>query len=386
MDSAPIADVVIMAFNRAQQLLLWCLGSTSQFPLLPDDTLEWGAFLDLAQSQNIVPIVANKLRSFPPGNFPAKIISTLQAWHLESTRHNMALLMALSSVLDLLKEGGVTAIPFKGPTTAMMAYGDLSQRTCGDLDILVTQDEYPKVISILQSNGYAVTERYESAMQSTLVHEGSTISIDLHWGIPPREIDLNVGLLRKSLRDFDLAGKTVQTFSVNDMFLIHCINATKEYWRPNLRQFYDIKMFVEHADQEWQTVLTRARDIGCERMVMVSLLVAHNLYTLPLPKPIMSQLQRCSYAGRVAQELENQLYINSEIPLGRQFGKPLMFRNHRTYYLALTDSPVQRVLGWTRLILTPTTADLEYFCLPRPLSFLYYLIRPFRLLLKTLLG
>jgi hypothetical protein len=386
MGRVPIADVMFMAFNREQQLLLWCLGNTSQSPSFPDDNLDWSAFLDLAQSQNIVPIVTNKLRSFPQGNIPAKIISTLQAWHLESTRHNLALLMALSKVLDYLKEGGVTAVPFKGPTTAMMAYGDLSLRTCGDIDILVTPGDYPKAISILQSHGYSVNARYESAMQSTLGHEESTISIDMHWGIPPREIDLNVGLLRKSLRDFDLAGKTVQTFTDTDMFLIHCINATKEYWRPNLRQFYDIKMFVEHTGLEWQVVIKRAKDIGCERMVMATLLVAHDLYALQLPNPIMSELQRGSYAGRVAQELENQLFISSDIPSGRQFGKLSMFRNHRTYYLALTDNPLQRILGWTRLISTPTSADSEYFNLPRSLSFLYYIIRPFRLLLKNLMG
>jgi len=376
---APSDDVVIMAFNREQQLLFWCLGNGSLLPSFPDDDLNWRVFLDLAETHHVIPMVSNMLRGLPQGNIPAEVLSALQAWHLESTRHNLALLMELSKVLDLLKAGGVTAVPFKGPTTAMMAYGDLSLRTCGDVDILVTQSDYPEAESILLSSGYTVTKRYEAAMQSTLEHAESKIEIDLHWGIPPRELDLNIGLLRNNLEDFNLAGKNVPTFSVGDMFLIHCINATKEYWRPTLQQFYDIKMFIEHTEPKWDAMFKRARAIGCERIVMASLLATHNLLTLPLPKPMLNNLKRYSYAGRVAQELENHLFMRRNASLSR--------RHKEAYFIALTDSPfqrVQRVLGWIRLILTPTSSDREYCYLPRPLSFLYYIVRPIRLLLKNL--
>jgi len=146
---APSDDVVIMAFNREQQLLFWCLGNGSLLPSFPDDDLNWRVFLDLAETHHVIPMVSNMLRGLPQGNIPAEVLSALQAWHLESTRHNLALLMELSKVLDLLKAGGVTAVPFKGPTTAMMAYGDLSLRTCGDVDILVTQSDYPEAESIM---------------------------------------------------------------------------------------------------------------------------------------------------------------------------------------------------------------------------------------------
>ncbi len=375
---APSDDVVIMPFNREQQLLLWCLGNGSLLPSFPVDDLDWQVFLDLAETHHVIPLVSNMLRGFPKGNVPTEVSSALQAWHLESTRHNLALLMELSRLLDFLKAGDIIAIPFKGPITAMMAYGDLSLRTCGDLDILVTRSDYPEAVSILQSCGYAVTKRYESAMQSTLEHGESEINVDLHWGIPPRELDLNIGLLRKNLEDFNLAGKNVPTFSVCDMFLIHCINATKEYWRPTLQQFYDIKMFIEHTELKWDALFKRASAIGCERMVMASLLTAHNLLTLPLPKSMLYNLNRYSYAGRVAQELENHLFMRGVVSSSR---------HKTTYFIALTDSPFQRVhraLEWVRLILTPTSSDREYCYLPRSLSFLYYIIRPIRLLLKNL--
>ena len=375
---------MVMAFNREQHLLLWCLGNGSQLPPLPDDGLDWSTFLDLAQTHNIVPVVASTLRDFPQGHIPAKVSSTLQAWRIESTRHNMALLMELLGILDLLKAEDISAVPFKGPTTAMMAYGDLSLRTCGDLDILVPQSDYPKAISILQSNGYAETERYEAAMQSTLVHEKSHISIDMHWGIPPRELDLKIGLLRKSLEDFNLGGKTVHTFSVRDMFIIHCINATKEYWRPTLQQLYDIKMFIEHTDLKWHAVFKRAKDIGCERMVMAALLATHSLLTLQLPEPMLSDLKRLSYAGRVAQELENHLFSEKNATLSRQISTLSIFPNQHAYYTALSGSPFQRAWRWMEWLFTPNSADRECIYLPRPLSFIYCIIRPVRLLLKAL--
>ena len=126
---------MIMAFTREQQLLLWCLGNDGYLPTLSVTGLDWHAFLDLAKTHNVIPIVSNKFRNFSHGKIPKEISSALQAWRLESTRHNMALIMSLSNIIDLFKAGDITAVPFKGPATAMMAYGDLSLRTCGDLDL-----------------------------------------------------------------------------------------------------------------------------------------------------------------------------------------------------------------------------------------------------------
>jgi len=349
-------NVVTMVINSEQELLFRCLGKGEQPVCAESDEIDWHLFLDLAQAHNVVPIVAARLRDLSRGDIPVKVSETLQSWQLESTRHNMALVSELAKILESLLANQVTGIAFKGPVTAMMAYGDLSLRTCGDLDILVRGEEFPKALTILQSNGYTVTNEHEPVMQVTLGSAESGVSIDMHWGLPPKEIKLNVGLLRDNLAEINIYGKSIRTFSFNDMFLIHCINATKEYWHPTLQQFYDLKMFSQNRNLDWLALLKRAGEIGCKRMTRAALLAAHKITNLDLPKRMLDELERCAYAGRVAQEIENHIFNWKEW----KNNEPTVFSGQDAYFTALLDSFFVRTRERARNIKRAITTENDW--------------------------
>ena len=60
----------------------------------------------------------------------------------------------LLRILDILQQNAVSALPYKGPLLALIAYGDSTLRSFDDLDILVTDADYFKTKTILQQHGY----------------------------------------------------------------------------------------------------------------------------------------------------------------------------------------------------------------------------------------
>src|SRR5205085_1153465 len=61
---------------------------------------------------------------------------------------------ALFDLLDRFAKAHIQAIPFKGPTLAATAYGDLSLRQAGDLDLLVHRSDIVRAADLLEALGH----------------------------------------------------------------------------------------------------------------------------------------------------------------------------------------------------------------------------------------
>jgi hypothetical protein len=266
----------------------------------------------------------------------------------------------------------------------MLAYGDLALRACGDIDLLVSKRDHDRTENILESEGYSVTNRYPDAMQSCLWNEKRQVSIDLHWGIPPERPRMNSDRLRQELESVNLLTKSVLTFSPCDTLLVTARNAVKEYWKPSLHHLSDIAALTgSYTDDDWRCAFTRARQIGCQRMLVAALLLTHRSLGLTLPSTGPTELFRHQGINRAVDELQDHLFFQPDEQASESM-IPLHYRRAKTYYLSLTDSLRNRCLDWLSWASTPNRADLDFITLPSALSFLYILIKPLRLLVKRL--
>jgi hypothetical protein len=288
-------------------------------------------------------------------------------------------------IIDLFSTEGVKVVPFKGPVSAILAYGDMALRACGDIDLLVKQNDHGKAERLLENEGYGVEIRYQDAMQSSLWHEQRRMSIDLHWGIPPEKLRLDSGRLWGDLKPVTLLDRPVLTFSPCDTLLLTAINAVKEYWKPSLHHLSDIAALTgNYADGDWLAAFRRAREIGCQRMLIAAVLFTHRLLDLPLPSVGSARLFSHQDINKVVDELQDHLFLQSGEQNLETALKPVHHRAAQVYYLTLTDSPWRRSRDWLKWASTPNIEDQAFVRLPRTLSFLYFFIRPLRLLIKYL--
>lgn len=347
--------------------------------------IDWSSVFELADSYRTTPLLALHLRRHADEQLRSDVREALQAHHMESTRHNLALAVEVLRLFELLTANGIGVIPFKGPISAMLAYGDMGMRACGDIDLLVRQADHAATERILEHEGYRVVQRYEEAMQSGLWHEQRLMNVDLHWGIPPQRLHLKYQRFREAMQPVNLLGRPVPTFSRRDTVLVMAINVVKEYWGPSLHQLSDIvALTADYSPADWKATFRRARETGCLRMLAAALLLAHRLLEMPLPAAAPAGLMQHKGIARVADELADHLFPSSGDAVAED---PMQLFHHghaHTYYLTLTDSAWQRTADWLEWAGSPSRADRDFIRLPRRIAFLYFLIRPLRLLLKRL--
>lgn len=347
---------------------------------------DWALVLGLAERHRVVPLLACALAAHAADLVDQRVLAELQARYRDSARHNLLLAAELLRLMDCFVERGIDPVPFKGPVAAVRIYGDLALRACGDIDLLVEPAVHDAAERLLEAQGYVVEQRYPAAMQSSLWHPQRRLSIDLHWGMPPDILKLRADRLRKKLEPVTLLGRRVLTFSPRDTLLIAAVNATKEYWKPSLHQLCDIAALTrDYSAADWETALHRAQWIGCRRMLLAAVLLAHRLLGASLPVACGGRFER-SATSRVADEIQAHLFLS----IGEDITEREMRLAHHTglqsYYLALTDSAWRRASGWFRWAVTPNQADQEYFHLPERLRFLHYMLRPLRLIMQRLNG
>ena len=90
---------------------------------------------------------------------PPAILDQLRDSFRTNLVRNEVLARELVTLLDLLRAHGISAIPFKGPTLAASAYGHLSLRQFGDLDLFVPKCDLPRACEVLVSHGYRANDQ-----------------------------------------------------------------------------------------------------------------------------------------------------------------------------------------------------------------------------------
>ena len=373
------------------ELLLLCArpqlsdSAVSRVLVLLQQELDWPLIFRLAEDYRTIPQLAFHLHQHASERLASDVQTELQQHHRHSTQHNLVLAMEVLRLVDLISASGVSVVPFKGPVSAMLAYGDMAMRACGDIDLLVKQNDHGEAERLLENEGYVVEKRYQNAMQSSLWHEQRQMSVDLHWGIPPERLRLKSDRLWEELRPIQLLGRSVLTFSPGDTLLVTATNAVKEYWKPSLHHLSDIAALTgSYTNADWAAAFRRARKIGCQRMLIAAVLFAHRLLDMPLPTAAPARLFSHRGINNVVDELQEHLFPPSGANTIEAAMKLVHHRYAQVYYLTLTDSPWRRSRDWLQWAVTPNEADEAFVKLPKTLSFLHCFIRPLRLFIKRL--
>lgn len=373
------------------ELLLLCARprldeiASGQLRSLLKQDLDWDWIFPTANYHRTIPLLAYHLHHQAADLLSIELQERLQGLHRDSTRHNLALAAELLRLIKDFARADIDVLSFKGPVSAILVHGDMAMRACGDIDLLVKPQDHQQAERLLQQQGYTIEQRFENAMQSTLWHKQRGVDIDLHWGIPPDTLKLHSEYLWENLEPINLLGQPVPTLSPVDTLLVTAINAVKEYWRSSLHHLSDIATLTSTwTNEEWLTAFQRARQIGCQRILVAALLLTHRMLNAPLPSAGPLHLFNHRSIIKAVDELQDHFFSETtEQPLEVTM-RPAHHRGMQFYYLTLTDSPLRRSRSWLNWAFTANQADQDFVQLPESLGFLYVFLRPLRLLLKRL--
>jgi hypothetical protein len=400
------------------QLLLYLSRKTVNFDtvehtktLLQTNTIDWVYLLQLAEQHGVMPLLSGNLQTLGVDTIgqsaiPQFVFDRLQLVGQLNTLRNLFLVGELVKLLDLLKQQGVPAIPFKGPTLAALAYGNISLRKAGDLDILVHEQDFRKARDILLAQGYQPvvqpwfldeaqeTAYLESRNEYTLIHPETQVCIDLHRRLAAGDFFLmpidfeqlwNFTILHQRLNPIAVAGRTLPALQAEDLLLYLCVHGSKHLW-TRLAWICDVAELVRsHPQLNWDLVFQKAQTLGCDRMLSVGLLLANDLLGATISENVRQRAKANPKHQRLATLVQTWLFRETGAP-------PKGFSVERVYFhlreIEALSGKMQyfyRSLGHyglapVRRAITPTIKDRLFVQLPLHLFPLYYLVRPVRLL------
>ena len=131
-----------------------------RFERLLRGPIDWPAFMCRCWWHRIRPLAFRHLCAYAPADdmVPRELWAQLSTHAAEIATRNARLFQALNEVATWFEDRGIRMLVFKGPTLALDAYGDLSLRECGDLDLLVHRDDLPEVIDLLTGHEFTLLE------------------------------------------------------------------------------------------------------------------------------------------------------------------------------------------------------------------------------------
>src|SRR4051812_32066746 len=140
-----------------------------QIRSMVSDSLDWDALIKTASDHGVLPLLHRAVTCACGDLIPPAAMALLTQKAQENGRRNMLLMRELLSLIGEMSAVGVRVLPYKGPVLAHFAYGDLSLRQCGDLDILVPQADVERAREILVRRGYALPMKMDAAEEARYV-------------------------------------------------------------------------------------------------------------------------------------------------------------------------------------------------------------------------
>lgn len=354
--------------------------------------VDWRYLLAAAREHAVLPLVARNVRLHLAGSVSQEAHELMTNASCRCMQRNLALTAELVRIWSLLRKAGVEIIPFKGPTLALLAYGDLSLRMFADLDILVKEADVDRAVEALFADGYTLEYEFtprqgrgyraaECALQ--LRHAGRDSTVELHWLLTERylSVDLRIDELWQRSGHIQVGRLTMKSLAPEDLFLYLCVHGSKHRWE-RLEWLCSVAALAQsNPNIRWDEIERRARDCGAERMLRLALLLARNLLSMPLPPALREAVENDSAVARLAAEAANSLLHSDPAPA------PIK-TNRGEWYLYLLRVRERwrdklRILAYSSLR-RPHPTSRELILLPPSVDFLYYVLRPARLLSVTL--
>lgn len=187
--------------------------------------------------------------------------------------------------IDVLDRAGVGHRVLKGSALAHLVHPDPSQRCFGDVDLLVEGRLLPAAVAaIVEAGGErlqpSLSEEFDRRFtKSVTLRWQRGTELDLHRTLAPGPYGLLVrpADVRSDPRTFTLAGRALDTPSVEIHLLHGALHASLGDVEPRLGSLRDIALMVRRPDLDVDHVLGMARRWRCEAPVAQGVAAAEAL-------------------------------------------------------------------------------------------------------------
>jgi hypothetical protein len=366
---------------RTEHDILFCiarreLGGGHKLRQLLRHDLDWDYLLTTASNHGLMPLLHKHLNSVS-AEIPVHVLSRLKRESIGNAQNVLHLTGKLLKLYRLLKENGVRIAIFKGAQLSEMAYGELSLRQAGDIDVLIEREQFRHAQQLLESLGYEMTPSLTEAQLASHLATHCEIQfmrddwftvVDLHWALAPRnfvfKLDTDDVLAR--LQRVAFAGTEIETLATEDLILYQSMHGAKHLWR-RLEWISSLGELIRSAEAiDWDLMMSRATKAHATRMLALGLRLAEGLSGTNVPVSVDKEGEMKRMAGEI---LSTILTVSGAAESTET----------NLYNIKIMDRKRDALISALRAIFVPTLTDWSSLTLPSSLHPLYYAYRPLRL-------
>jgi hypothetical protein len=350
------------AANEAA-LLISCLRG-QPFTVLQD--LGWQVLLELAEAHGVLLLLDQAFRErhvHTPDFF-----ATAVRKHLDVVARFAA---ELEELLKQLAKEGIEVLPLKGPVLAEALYGNVTMRSCDDLDLLVRREDFPRAGQLLLDLGFAARTAGDDYHRKFL-REG--VLVELHYGVAsPRSFPFDLDGVWDRARSEQFRDQPMRVMSDGDLVLFLCLHGLKHGF-SRLIWISDLARALESVRNDGaQELAKHAQRQGLEQALLIGCQIVREVLPQQLPSEMEALLTESPQAAERARHAVKRLFSEGT---GANNDPEIW-----GLYLQTEGSARQR---WRRRLsfLMPTAGDYAWAERHRIYRGLMPAIRPFRLLHK----
>ena len=343
--------------------------------------LDWDYVLATASSHRLIPLLHKNLATAAADLVPGHVLARLKRESVGNSQSVLHLVGKQLKLHRLLKNSGVRVAIFKGAVLAQMAYGEVSLRQAGDIDMLIDRRHFTETRSVLESLGYEMVPQLTPAQLTShlafhceipfMRDEWFTI-VDLHWGLAPRSFVFGVEAdeVMSRLQSVSLAGTTIETFCNEDMVLYQSMHGAKHLWH-RLEWIVSLAELIRASKElDWDTVVQRAENAHATRMLALGLRLVGAFSDVEIATRVLSSVDPQGVMKQMAARIREQIFMRSH---------NVESTETNLYNFKIMDRKRDALLSTVRSLFVPTLPDWQALTLPATLHPLYYALRPLRL-------
>ena len=349
---------------------------------LINNGINWQTLLDLAKQHGVRPLLLQSVKSVCWHSVPQSAQLELEQFNRANVQRSLHYVGVLFHLLSDFQEKSIPVAFFKGAVLAQSVYNDLSLREYGDLDVIVHETDVRKAEGILSARGYVAyfpDKDYRKAFlhylgQYAFRHLETGLTVDLHWQLSNKyeTFPINASEIWPRLQTLTISGRSIPTFSPDDLALFLAAHGTKEGWR-RLIWICDFAELLRHCrDVDWAAVTDRAERSHCTRALLLAINLASTLLDAPAPLDLVHLAHNDSAIGM----------LTATVPHKMLRATPGSEIEELINSLDMYDRFKQRIRPVVLLLSTRTVGDYTAMPLPKSLWCLYYITRPFRMAKK----
>jgi Uncharacterised nucleotidyltransferase len=355
--------------------------AAQQIPQLAEKIRDWDSLFTLASEHRVLPMLYLQLADIASA-VPPDVQERLRTEYHRNMFHNLANAAELIGVLKAFEHESIPAMPFKGVVLGASVYHDLTTRPSGDLDILIHHRHLSQAAALISERGYELktpvqedgTPVPSNPDEYHFERQTDGMVLELRWRLeltqPRFRSNLGLDWVWPRRRTALLAGAEVPDISPEITLLMLCMHGSRHVW-SRLIWICDVaQLLVSSPGLGWKEVIREAKRSGLWRPLALGVLLAHRVARAEVPQAVLRRFEADTTACSLTQHIQENLFDEpGSKPIGGiPYNIQLLGFHDRVRFLMSLD------------FLRPNEQDRAFLPLPKSLSPLYYLIRPFRLL------